>query len=324
MDAGLRMSSQTNGAGTLAPLPPPPDVVAPVQAVAQDADAAGALRPAGTPPDVVAAVYALTASGVSPGIEARAMPDDVVPHVHALDAEPPLWAKEPDYADEPVPQPAVAPPALDNDAIYRIVRAVALSHSGTRLYAAEEHDSALGLLYGLALFPQASPHLGSALRLMRDRDGDTFRSVFGPASEELLGVTGAPEVAARLAPVAGEPLDRESWRARFRAAGVVPAFCAAQNEVAIEHQFRPMLATALALGLTTERALALGYDAVVARGVGGGVRWLTGVLGDGPPVGSPSAAIAALVEAATGSARTRLERLRDTTFLTDTALVAVS
>jgi hypothetical protein len=61
---------------------------------------------------------------------------------------------------------------------------------------------------------------------------------------------------------------------RFRRAGAVTAFQAAQNEEAIEGQFRPMLKVAFGLGLTTDRALAMVYDRVVTRGLGGGLRWV--------------------------------------------------
>ena len=79
-----------------------------------------------------------------------------------------------------------------------------------------------------------------------------------------------------LTPVGGEELWQPGWVERFRRAGEVPAFQAAQNEEAIEGQFRPMLRIAFGLGLTTDRALAMAYDRVVTRGLGGGLRWVVG------------------------------------------------
>jgi hypothetical protein len=341
--APVQVVAQAAESGDLRPLPLPGDVVAPVQVVAQAAES-GDLRPLPLPDDVVAPVEAVPpASSVQLGPGAVRMPADDVsavrelavpaPPAGTLPVDPPaptepivepaaeLWAKAADYDDEPSPPAPTRTAAGDNEPIYRIVRAVATAHSGEHLYGATEHDPRLGLLYGLVLFPQVSPHFGSALRLMQARDDDAFRSVFGPASDELLAVTGAAEGSARLAEVAGEALGSDSWRARFRAAGEVPAFRAAQNEEAIEHQFRPMLATAFDLGLTTERALALAYDAVVAGGLGGGLSWLTRVIGrDSSP--SAATAVAALVDAASGAARTRLGLLRDADFLTDATFTA--
>jgi hypothetical protein len=209
------------------------------------------------PPDVAPASPLTPANGAAPAAQALDWRDDV--------------GSEPSFD-----RPAVVTPAatLDNNAIYRIVREVAYPLSGDDLYAATEADEQLGLLYGLVLFPQASVHLGSVLRLMRARAEAVFLDVFGAAADELLAVTGAPTPTARLQPVERRFLWQEPWLSRFRRAGAVPAFQAAQNEEAIEHQFRPMLRPALELGLATERGLAVAYDAVATRGVGGGIRWL--------------------------------------------------
>jgi hypothetical protein len=280
----------------------PGDVTASV--VALEANQGG-IQARSLPEDVTASVIALEAN--QGGMQTRSLPADVTASVVALEAAA-LWAKEPDYADEPAPPGGgIEATALDNSTIYRIVRTVAESHSGARLYGAWEADPDLGLLYGLVLFPQASPLLGEALRLMKARDASAFAATFGPDAEELLTVTGAPDRAGRLAPVGGEPLTSDAWRARFCAAGEVPAFWAAQNEVIIERQFRPMLGTVLNLGITTERSLAMAYDVVVARGLARGVEWLRAVLAGANDTTAP----AAIVAASSGAARTRLERLRD-------------
>src|SRR5262249_49170899 len=57
------------------------------------------------------------------------------------------------------------------------------------------------------------------------------------------------------------------------------AFQAAQNEHAIEGLFRPMLRYAVELGIDTDRAMAMMFDRVLTRGVGGGVRWVVRVAG---------------------------------------------
>jgi hypothetical protein len=212
----------------------------------------------------------------------------------------PLDLKEPDWADrlgdDPDPEQADDWPAagavLDNQTIYRIVREVAVDHSGDALYSAVAADREYGLPthpaygrrhfglgFGLVLFPQASGHLGSVLTLMRQRDPVGFAEVFGPDAEALVATTMAATEEERLAPVGGKPLWSETWIARFRRAGESPAFQAAQNEEAIERQFRPMLPVAGGLGLTSDRALAMAYDQVVSRGLGGGLRWLVHAAG---------------------------------------------
>ncbi|MGH7451620.1 MAG: papain-like cysteine protease family protein, partial [bacterium] len=122
-------------------------------------------------------------------------------------------------------------------------------------------------------------YLGRVLQLMQRRDAATFVEIFGPESETLLAVTNAATQQERLQPVGGEPLWSATWVEKFRRAGEVPAFQAAQNEEAIEGLFRPMLKTAGRLGLISDRGLARAYDRVVTRGLGGGLRWLVQAAG---------------------------------------------
>jgi hypothetical protein len=188
--------------------------------------------------------------------------------------------KEPDYRDAANGDPiADRTPAagrvLDTQAIYGIVREVVAPHSGDAPYSAvaDDRGAALGLCYGIALFPQASPHLGSVLRLMWLRDPRAFGEIMGPQASDLVAAASAPEASGRLVPVGGEPLWSEAWKQRFRVAGENAAFQAAQNEEAIENQVRPLLPVAAALGLATERLVAMLYEAAVSRGLGGGARW---------------------------------------------------
>jgi hypothetical protein len=114
---------------------------------------------------------------------------------------------------------------------------------------------------------------------MRARAEAAFRDVFGASVDELLAVTNAPLTSDRLAPVEGRTLWQEPWVSRFRHAGEVAEFQAAQNEEAIEHQFRPLLRPMIALGLSTPRSLACAYDIAATHGVGGGIRWIVDAAG---------------------------------------------
>jgi N-acetyl-anhydromuramyl-L-alanine amidase AmpD len=207
-----------------------------------------------------------------------------------------LALKELNYADaindEEDPQRAdpSATATLTNEETYRIIREVVVADSDAALYSAvltdRDYPAAngtaprqFGLAFGLALFTQESGRLGSVLRLMQGRDAAVFGEVFGANADMLLAVTNAASAAERLMPVGGEPLWSDAWLERFRRAGALPVCQAAQNEEAIEGQFRPMLRVAGDLGLTTDRALALAYDRVVTQGLGSALRWIVQAAG---------------------------------------------
>jgi peptidoglycan hydrolase-like protein with peptidoglycan-binding domain len=109
---------------------------------------------------------------------------------------------------------------------------------------------------------------------MQRRDPGTFAQIFGANAEALLATTNSVTPEQRLQSVGGDALSSPAWIDRFRRAGQVPAFQNAQNEEAIEGQFRPMLKIAAGLGLTSDRTLAMAYDRVVTRGLGGGLNWV--------------------------------------------------
>ncbi|MBD1844531.1 hypothetical protein H6F89_14230 [Cyanobacteria bacterium FACHB-63] len=206
-----------------------------------------------------------------------------------------LSFKEVDYADDLDLSGNLAQMSIESDGqvdlsfqeIYRIIRRVAEADSGADLYSALSADREyetpgqpahqtrhFGLGFGLVLFPQESGLLGKLLRIMQRRDTVAFTSLFAPHSEALLTTANAATAQERLQPVGGELLWREPWLTRFHQAGGLPAFQTAQNEAAIEHQFRPMLGIAYELGFRSDRALAMVYDRIVTRGLGGGLRWV--------------------------------------------------
>lgn len=215
----------------------------------------------------------------------------------------PVWANgqgnstangAPNSASSPggTPGPAaLSMPAveLDNQEMYQIIRAVSAGISGDSLYEYTDATTAEtdGLRFGLAGFRQANGELGELLSVMNRRDPSLFSVIMGPDSASLLQTTATATRAERLQPVGGHPLWHPSWMEKFQQAGRQPTFQAAQNEVAIEFQFLPLLDAAREMRLSTDRGLALLYDRALAEGAQKGIEWLRGSL---PPAnGIPEA-----------------------------------
>jgi len=151
-----------------------------------------------------------------------------------------------------------------------------------------------GLSYGIAGFNQDSGTLGQLLRLMQEREPETFAAVFGDGAAALVATATAPGPSSehveggrgpRVQPVAATDLWEEPWLSRFRAAGAVPDFRAAQNQLAAELYLAPMLPVAAGFGLTSERALCMVLDRAIALGEQGAKRWLADTVG---PVKTPA------------------------------------
>jgi len=255
--------------------------------------AAGAVQPAGSSVQQPGGVHKKTQAG--PHVSAQA--HDVATDAGASSS---VSLKDADYTvevgDSPDPERegtgAQSGIPLTNQAMYEIIRQVAAGHSGDTLYSAISTDREFatrgheafqkrhfGLEFGLLLFTQESGQLGAALQLMHDRDPERFAKIFGAESDALLAVTNAATPEARLQPVSGENLWSPTWVSRFQAAGAYPLYQAAQNELAIEGLFRPLLHVAGGFGLVTDRLLAMALDIAVDRGVGGAIRWLAHHIG---------------------------------------------
>ena len=185
------------------------------------------------------------------------------------------WADDDDETD------LVAAPGASGDPLtirrkFEILLPVAANESGERRYSAVLGDvDGHGLHWGIVLFTQKSGALGRVLTACERRDSVQFRQAFGAGeADRLLQVTTAATPQQRLAPVASAPLWAPDWMEKFRSAGTIQAFQAAQNEVAIEQFFDRNLGFAAALGLTTDRALAMVFDRTIHMGVAGARRWI--------------------------------------------------
>lgn len=210
---------------------------------------------------------------------------------------------------------------LDNQGIYRIVRAVAAGISGNALYEwADGSQFPLhGARVGLVGFSQARGELGQLLQIMRRRDPSLFAVAMGSNAEELLQVTTAASREERLQPVGNQHLWHEPWLVRFRQAAQQPTFQAAQNECAIEMQFRPLLEIARQQQVYSDRGLALLYERAVTLGSTEGAAWFAQRLL--PAAGrSEEERLQALIAAA-GSDRERLQQVYDSDLLDGTCYV---
>ena len=223
-------------------------------------------------------------------------------------------------ATSPAPAKAIAPTTdveLDMQEMYRIIRASAAGISGDDGYSAISSDrgESTGLVFGLAHFRQSTGELGRVLAKMRERDAALFAQIFGADSDALIATTNAQTQQERLAPVGGMPLWSATWIDRFRLAGALPECQAAQNEIAIEHQLRPVLPVAFAHGLVSDRALAVVYDFAATLGTDNAM--LAVIQSIGPMPGTPADLIARIVENSSGAQRRRLERLQQSSELHD-------
>jgi hypothetical protein len=165
-------------------------------------------------------------------------------------------------------------------------------HFGTQHPAYQRYH--IGLSYGKIPATQDSGNLGRLLAMMRDRDPQRFRQVFGPHADELVQVTNAPGPpssaspqgrSARVQPIGGADLWSEAWVARFKEAAKHRSFQAAQNELAASIYLDPMLRFAGWLGLDTDRALTMVLDRSVQMGPRGAQRWIIEAVG---PVQTPA------------------------------------
>jgi len=152
----------------------------------------------------------------------------------------------PDYPniqplDAPVPQ------ELTPQHQVRILQLIARRfESGDEGYSAIKNNGSLS--WGFLPFSQKDGSLNKVLAAMQQRDPAKFTEIFGsPAS-----------------------LDS----ARLRAAGAHPAFQAAQNEIAAQLFIAPMRAFAKAMGLDSQRALAMVADRTVQLGPQGAKSWI--------------------------------------------------
>jgi hypothetical protein len=240
--------------------------------------------------------------GVSRHFGYRGLEDEVVDDAASSDVAPAPVAVAPAVQTPPL--------SLTIDQKRAIIEKVAGAESGRDRYGAINadgeyrgrfgpdhpayHHHHIGLSYGIIQFTQESGNLGRLLTMMRDRNLSAFAQNFGDAADELIRVTtsaGPPSSesedgrSSRTQPVAGADLWEEPWLSRFREAGNVVEFQAAQNELAATAFLDPILRFAGDLGLDTDRALAMAYDRAVQMGVNGARHWIIAAVG---PISTPA------------------------------------
>ena len=136
------------------------------------------------------------------------------------------------------------------------------AHEGDYSSVSPNRDGA-GLAWGILQWTQASGNLGRLLASMATTDAATFSRIFGLSSRDLLAATATPG----LRSVGGAHLWDEPWLSRFRAAGSHLPFRAVQDRFAVGDQhMQAALKAARAIGVVTERSVAVAFDTAVQQG----------------------------------------------------------
>lgn len=159
----------------------------------------------------------------------------------------------------PPPNP-LSTEQLEEAIIDSVMEITASNESGASGYSAfTPNDVGRGVSYGFIQFNQGlgqpSSSLSRLLQRMNDKNPAKFKEIFGIYASKLLDP----------AQVATREANLPALEAQFRAAGQVPDFQKAQREIAKEIYW-PLAATiARRLGLTSQRAYAIFFDAAVQR-----------------------------------------------------------
>ncbi len=130
--------------------------------------------------------------------------------------------------------------------------------------AVARDDAGTGLAYGIVQFNQTMGSLADLFKAMRQASPAQFDSIFGSYAANMTNT----------AWVKSTVLSTDDFVARLKAAGVVPAFQAAQRDTAKRLYFDPIVSAVATAGLTSERAYAMAFDTAIQRGVGNAKKFL--------------------------------------------------
>ncbi len=140
-------------------------------------------------------------------------------------------------------------------------------HEGS-YWSVQRNLDGQGVSYGILQWTQKGGGLFDVLIAMRVADPAQFDAAFGGSASA--GRLIAQVQVKSLGPVDGANLWDPPWLARFDAAGRVPAFQAAQRDLAKRGEYmKGAIAIAKLLGVSSERALVICYNRTVHQGVEG-------------------------------------------------------
>ena len=140
-------------------------------------------------------------------------------------------------------------------------------HEGT-YWSVQRNLDGQGVSYGFIQWTQIAGGLAKVLDRMRAADPALFDTTFGgtEASAHMMAAVHARS----MAPVDGANLWDEPWLSRFRAAGHLPVFQAAQRaEAGASEYMKAAKEIAGLLGVKTERAMTMYYNRAVHQGAEG-------------------------------------------------------
>jgi len=157
--------------------------------------------------------------------------------------------------------------------VERIIDRVAKNEGPDGFNSQNRNRDGQGLSWGIIQWAQGPGSLGKLLQAMNARDPYAFLWIFGEGKQsvvdELLAkTTGARNPAATY--INGYRLYDPYWTSKFTAASTHPAFREVQIEEAVnDAHFQAAIRISNILGIDTERALLVFYDASVQHGPNG-------------------------------------------------------
>ena len=149
----------------------------------------------------------------------------------------------------------------------RIIDYTAHTESGGRYDAWNPDDNGHGASYGLIQFNQRVGTLPQVLKGMYEADPDQFESIFGSYAASMSDPAWVKAANLNVPAIATYSRGVLTGGAMYRASQV-PEFQAVQRAWAKSGYFDPAVAAAKAVGLQSERAMAMLYDTSVQWGDG--------------------------------------------------------
>lgn len=185
----------------------------------------------------------------------------------------------------------------------KLIDKTARVEGGGRYDAFNPNDNGHGISFGLIQFNQKAGSLPTLFKEMHAKDPAKFNQIFGGDAQRLLDTNH----------VRSANLNTPDMKAKLREAGAHPAFQQVQRDLAKRDYFDPAQQVAAQHGITSERGLAMLFDASVQLGVGGMTQRLKAAAAGGGSERQILERFAASADNVTGGHNRRRNLLNDPT-----------